>query len=80
MDTILQNFSVSYLMVTLTVLKVIINIIFAGGIARDSGIIHKQGQPIYLVSGLVWAFAALVGGILVVAVYWLVHHTNLTRI
>lgn len=57
----------------------IINILFAGGIAKDAGRLAKQGHDTWLVSGLVWAFATLIAGILVVLVYWFVHHANLQR-
>ena len=60
-------------------LKVIINLIFATAVARDSGLFEKHGNSTSLVSGLTWAFATLVGGILVAAIYWFIHHSTLTR-
>jgi len=60
-------------------LKVIINLIFATAVAKDAGSFEKQGSSPSLVSGLTWAFATLIGGILVAAIYWFIHHSTLTR-
>ena len=60
-------------------LKVIINLIFATAVARDSGFFEKHGSSTSLVSGLTWAFATLIGGIFIAAIYWFIHHSTLTR-
>ena len=60
-------------------LKVIINIIFSGAVARDAGLFEKEGIRLSLVSGVSWAFATLIGGVFVAAIYWFIHHSTLTR-
>ena len=60
-------------------LKVIINLIFAAAVAKDAGSFEKQGGATLLVSGLTWAFATLIGGIFIAAIYWFIHHSTLTR-
>jgi hypothetical protein len=62
------------------VITVILHIIFAGAIAKDAGRLTKQGFPTFLVSGVTWAFATLIGGIWVVAVYWVIHRSTFTRV
>lgn len=57
----------------------IIHVLFAGAVAKDSGKIYKLGQHPALVSGGTWAFATLLGGVYVAAIYWLIHHSTFTR-
>lgn len=67
------------LSIILLIINAIIHILFAGSVARDSGNLTKNGDQTCLVSGLTWAFATLIGGVLVAAVYWFIHHSTLTR-
>lgn len=59
------------------IIQVIVHILFAGAVARDAGLLRKQGIATYLVSSMTWAFATLVGGVFVAAVYFFMHHVNL---
>jgi len=67
------------LMILLMIVNAIIHLVFAGGIARDAGNLYKLGQKTALVSAPTWAFATLIGGVFVAAVYWFIHHSTLTR-
>ncbi len=60
-------------------LKAILHLIFATAVAKDAGSFEKRGIATSLVSGLTWAFATLIGGIIIAAVYWFIHHSTLTR-
>jgi hypothetical protein len=63
----------------LLLLSAFINIIFAGAVAKDAGQLVKVGIRPVLVNGIIWAFATLIGGVFVAALYWFIHHSTLTR-
>jgi hypothetical protein len=60
-------------------LTVVLHIIFAGGIARDIGERHRNYLPIQFIPGFAWVLATLIGGILVLVAYWLIHHSTLAK-
>lgn len=57
----------------------ILHLVFAGAVARDGGGMHRMGQKTVLVSASTWAFATLIGGVFTATIYWLLHHSTLTR-
>lgn len=59
--------------------NVILHLIFAGAVAKDAGKLHATGHKPLLVSATTWAFATLLGGTMVAAIYWFMHHSTLTR-
>lgn len=63
----------------LLAINVILHVIFAGAVARDAGQMEKGSTQTCLVSGLTWAFATLLGGVIIAAIYWFIHHSTLTR-
>lgn len=75
---IYDNF-LSSIQTLLMCLTVLLHLIFASAVAKDSGELDQTGIKPALVSGLTWAFATLVGGVLVAALYWFIHHSKLTR-
>ena len=54
-------------------LTVIVHPAFAVGVYRDA-----SARPTYLVGTLIWTLATLVGGVLTVVAYWLVHISSLS--
>ena len=62
-----------------TVVTALIHLIFAGAVAKDSAYLNKLGQPIFLVSGITWAFATLMGGVIIATIYWILHHSKLCK-
>ena len=62
----------------LLMVNIIVHVFFAGGVAKDAGEVYRLGGRTALVSAHIWAFATLIGGITVAAVYWFIHHSTLT--
>lgn len=67
------------LMLFIMVVNALVHVIFAGAVARDAGELYKLGQRPALVSGASWAFATLLGGVVIAGIYWFIHHSTLTR-
>jgi competence transcription factor ComK len=57
----------------------VLHFIFASAVARDAGNLQRIGQRPALVSAPTWAFATLIGGVFTATIYWLLHHSSLTR-
>lgn len=68
--------SIQYLILLINAL---LHLFFASAVAKDAGNINRLGQQTALVSGAVWAFATLFGGVITAAIYWFIHHSTLTR-
>jgi hypothetical protein len=54
----------------------LINVIFAVGVMRDGDRIRERGGETFLVGPTWWGLATLFGSIVVIALYWLVHHST----
>lgn len=57
----------------------ILHLIFAGAVAQDAGAMNRMSRKPVLVSGATWAFATLIGGVFTATIYWILHHSTLTR-
>ena len=62
--------------IVILAMTLLIHLLFAGAVARDAGSLHKRGLSTQLVSGITWAFATLMGGVFVAAIYWFIHHVR----
>ena len=63
----------------ITIINGLLHFIFAAAVARDAGNLNRLRQKPVLVSPSVWAFATLLGGVIIAAIYWILHHSTLTR-
>jgi hypothetical protein len=79
--TITQQFAlqIQTFFYLITLINGILHLIFAGAVARDGGSMNRVGQKTVLVSAPTWAFATLIGGVFIASIYWLLHHSTLTR-
>jgi len=79
-DFLMQNYAsqLQHLQLLLMVIGALVHLVFAGAVARDAGALYQLERRTALVSGHVWAFATLLGGVYVAAVYWFIHHSHLT--
>ena len=80
LDFLMQNYAsqLQHLQLLLMVINALVHLMFAGAVARDAGSLYKLERRTALVSGHVWAFATLIGGVIVAAIYWFIHHSHLT--
>ncbi|HEX8297292.1 MAG TPA: hypothetical protein VF593_13395 [Chthoniobacteraceae bacterium] len=59
-------------------LTVVVHIAFALGVWEDTRLLSLHlRRKTFLVGGGMWALATLLGGVLVAAIYWAVHHSSL---
>lgn len=80
-NDLLQQFAVQIqtFLYLIMLINALLHLIFAGAVARDAGSINRLGQKTVLVSAATWAFATLIGGVLTATIYWLLHHSTITR-
>ena len=71
--------TVDHIRLLVLFLSVLLQILFAAGVAKDVGNLHKVNVQTQFVPGFAWVLATLIGGILVLVAYWLLHHSSLAR-
>jgi hypothetical protein len=55
----------------------LVNLLFALGVLSDAHRLHDKGHGPLFVGPNVWFFGVLFGSFLVLALYWLMHHSSL---
>jgi amino acid transporter len=65
--------------VTFAAAIILLHILFAVCIASDMTRLRERGRPIIILTPFLWAFAALMLGLVAVAFYWLCHYSRFTR-
>lgn len=71
--------SISSISAILFLLNALLHVIIAAGIAKDIGYRHKRQAVTLFIPGIAWVLSTLIGGILVLAVYWLIHYSSLAQ-
>lgn len=59
---------------------IVINFFFAFGIKDDGERLRSGLQGPLFVPSAIWGLATLLGGLPVVALYWLIHHSSLNTL
>lgn len=70
---------VGLLAMVFSLLHVAVVIGCAMAIAESNRRIEAQGRKPEMLSSLMWVLAALVGGIVTIAIYWAIHFSTLSR-
>ena len=80
-NELIQQFStqIQTFLYIMMIINGILHLIFAGAVAHDAGNMNQTGQKPVLVSAATWAFATLIGGVFTATIYWLLHHSTITR-
>lgn len=73
------NMSVMQFHSIILILIVLLHILIATGIARDIGSMAKRQIPPVLLSSSAWVLAGLLTGVWGLLVYWIIHHSSLSR-
>ena len=56
----------------------VVHVGFALAVLADTGKMQRyQRREPFLVGGVIWALATLLGGVFVAVIYWLIHHSTL---
>ncbi len=63
--------------IVIIMLIVIVHVFFAFGVYSDALRLRRTLRTTILVNPSVWLFATILGGVLVAAVYWILHHSTL---
>ena len=58
-------------------LVVMVHVMFAFGVYSDALRLRRNFNTTIFVNPAIWLFATIIGGVLVAAVYWLLHHSTL---
>lgn len=55
---------------------ILLHIAFAAGVSRDASARERRGLATHMVGPGWWMLAALLGGVLPAAIYWLLHYAT----
>jgi hypothetical protein len=61
------------------VLTLVVHVAFAGAVWSDANELQQGGKGPALVGPIIWTLATLVGGLVSAGIYWVMHHSTLSR-
>jgi len=67
-----------WVLITVACAALLLNLLFALGVLRDAHRLHDKGHGPMFVGPNTWFFGVLFGSFLVLALYWLMHHSSLS--
>ena len=81
MELTIHQFSVmvQHGSVIIFILNLLLHVCFASFIAKDINNLSKLGAAPQLFPPWVWVLATLIGSFFIAAIYWLMHHSTLSR-
>ncbi len=74
----LWSLPVGAIAICVSVIALIVHITFAIAVFRDATNLPADRKPIF-VGPMIWFLGALVGGVFVAAIYWVMHHSRLNQ-
>lgn len=74
----LWSLPVGAIAICASVIALIVHIAFAIALFRDATNLPTHRKPIF-VGPMIWFLGALVGGMFVAAIYWVMHHSRLNQ-
>ena len=74
----LWSLPVGAIAICASVITLIVHIAFAIALFRDATNLPADRKPIF-VGPMIWFLGALVGGMFVAAIYWVMHHSRLNQ-
>ena len=78
MSDIFASSFAAFILFPAMLVTAVVHIVFACAVLHDSRNYLRQSQrTIFLVPGQIWALATLAGGLMVVGIYWAIHHSAL---
>jgi hypothetical protein len=81
MDALINSLNLSMMQfhIILAMLMVVLHLVVATAIAKDISALAKRQILPQLLPGMAWVLAGLLMGIWGLLVYWLMHHSSLSR-
>ena len=61
-----------------SIIVIVVNIGFAVAVFQDATYLRDPRKPIF-VGRIIWFLATLIGGVFVVGIYWVMHHSRLNQ-
>jgi len=59
--------------------SLIVHVALTMAVWQDGERLDREGRPTFFVGPFLWSLMTLMGGLLVVTIYWLMHHSMLRR-